>query len=123
MKEPKAFREKEEIEPGAFLASVSRDKAWIMRGGEREELEILPVGTRTRPAAARAGAFPPPVAAASHPGAVRAVPSAVPYAASPGRTSPDGTQRVAPDGGPSDGEGERIHSSRGKRRRPRSLQR
>ncbi|HEX2720846.1 MAG TPA: hypothetical protein VHM71_07835, partial [Candidatus Deferrimicrobium sp.] len=29
MKEPKAFREKEEVEPGAFLASVERDKVWI----------------------------------------------------------------------------------------------
>ena len=51
MKEPKAFREKEEIEPGAFLASVERDKAWITRGKEREKLEILPVGSRGRPAA------------------------------------------------------------------------
>ena len=46
MKEPKAFREKEEIEPGAILASVERDKVWITRGKEREKLEILPVGSR-----------------------------------------------------------------------------
>ena len=49
MKEPKAFREKEEVEPGAFLSSVERDKVWITRGGEREKLEILPVGSRGRP--------------------------------------------------------------------------
>ena len=51
MKEPKAFREKEEVEPGAFLASVERDKVWITRGKEREKLEILPVGSRGRPTA------------------------------------------------------------------------
>ena len=51
MKEPKAFREKEEIEPGAFLASVERDKVWISRGKEREKLEILPVGSPGRPTA------------------------------------------------------------------------
>jgi general secretion pathway protein C len=48
MKEPKAFREKEEIEPGAILSSVERDKVWITRGGERGMLEILPVGSKTR---------------------------------------------------------------------------
>jgi len=48
MKEPKAFRENEEVEPGAFLSSVERDKAWLTRGGEREMLEILPVGSRSR---------------------------------------------------------------------------
>ena len=48
MKEPKAFREKEEVEPGAILSSVERDKAWLTRGGEREMLELLPVGSKTR---------------------------------------------------------------------------
>ncbi|MBE0606042.1 MAG: PDZ domain-containing protein [Deltaproteobacteria bacterium] len=48
MKEPKAFREKEEVEPGTILSSVERDKAWLTRGGEREMLEILPVGSKTR---------------------------------------------------------------------------
>jgi type II secretory pathway component PulC len=52
MKEPKAFREKEEVEPGAILASVERDKVWITRGQEREKLEILPVGSPARQAAA-----------------------------------------------------------------------
>ncbi|HEX9849246.1 hypothetical protein [Candidatus Deferrimicrobium sp.] len=45
MKAPEAFREKEEVEPGAFLASVERDVAWITRGSEREKLEILPLGS------------------------------------------------------------------------------
>ncbi len=62
MKEPKAFREKEEVEPGAILSSVERDKAWISRGKDREKLEILPVGSRTRPTAIPAV---PPSAAAS----------------------------------------------------------
>src|SRR5512141_889816 len=52
MKQPKAFREKEEGEPGTTLASIERDKVWITRGHEREKLEILPVGSRVRPAAA-----------------------------------------------------------------------
>ncbi|HEX7519584.1 MAG TPA: type II secretion system protein GspC, partial [Candidatus Deferrimicrobium sp.] len=48
MKEPKAFREKEEVEPGALLSSVERDKVWLTRGSEREMLEILPVGSKAR---------------------------------------------------------------------------
>ena len=64
MKEPKAFREKEEVEPGAFLASVERDKVWITRGKEREKLEILPVGSRVRPTATGAPSVIPSVAAA-----------------------------------------------------------
>jgi len=117
MKEPKAFREKEEIEPGAFLASVERDKAWITRGEEREKLEILPVGSRGRPAATAspaAASFP-----ASSPGAPsRFVPEVSP------RPSPGGTQAA---GGPkasrldADGESsasiqDRIRRLRGNRR-------
>jgi len=56
MKEPKAFRESEEVEPGAFLSSVERDRVWLTRGGEREMLELLPVGSKTR------GSISPPVA-------------------------------------------------------------
>lgn len=48
MKQPKAFREKEEVEPGAILSSVERDKAWLTRGNEREMLELLPVGSKVR---------------------------------------------------------------------------
>jgi len=73
MKEPKAFREKEEVEPGAVLSSVERDRIWITRGGEREMLEILPVGSRTRaslsPPAAGPRSAPPgaPQAAGTSP--------------------------------------------------------
>jgi len=56
MKEPKAFREKEEIEPGAFLSSVERDAAWIARGNGREKLELLPVGSNERSTSAGASA-------------------------------------------------------------------
>jgi general secretion pathway protein C len=48
MKQPKAFRETEEVEPGAFLSSVERDKVWLTRGSEREMLELLPVGSKVR---------------------------------------------------------------------------
>jgi len=74
MKLPKAFREKEEVEPGAFLSSVERDKVWLTRGSEREMLEILPVGSKVRaslspPAAGQKSAAPgaPQAAGASSP--------------------------------------------------------
>lgn len=77
MKEPKAFREKEEVEPGAFLSSVERDKAWITRGREREMLEILPVGSKTR------GSLSPPVAGPRNaPGTPRA--AMTPHSQGPG---------------------------------------
>jgi len=85
MKEPKAFREKEEIEPGAILTSVERDKVWISRGKEREKLEILPVGSHGRPAAA-AG---PAAAPRPPPGGTQAV------------GAPDATSGVVDDEGPS----------------------
>jgi len=61
---PKAFREQEEVEPGAFLSSVERDKVWLTRGSEREMLEILPVGSKARaslspPVAGQRSAAPP----------------------------------------------------------------
>ena len=124
MKEPKAFRIKEEVEPGAFLASVERGTVWLSRGNEREKLEILPVGSQGRPTPAGATAatpVPPPVATAAQPGSVPGIPSAVPYGAPAARTSPGGKQMVAPDMGSSDGEWERIPSSRGKRRRSEDL--
>ena len=62
MKEPKAFRVKDEVEPGAILASVERDKVWITRGNEREKLEILPVGSRDRPTATGSPPVAPSVA-------------------------------------------------------------
>jgi type II secretion system protein C len=76
MKLPKAFREKEEVEPGAFLSSVERDKVWLTRGSDREMLEILPVGSKMRaslspPGAGQKGApgAPQPVGASSPPAA------------------------------------------------------
>jgi len=65
MKEPKAFRENEEVEPGTTLSSVERDKVWLTRGGERQMLEILPVGSKTRVPLSPTAAGPrstPPVA-------------------------------------------------------------
>ena len=107
MKEPKAFRENEEVEPGAFLASVERDKAWIARGKEREKLEILPVGSRARPTGTAASAVAPPAASAT-----------VQPASSPGGTqavgAPDASSGVVDDEGPS--ARERRSRSRGIRR-------
>jgi hypothetical protein len=74
MKLPKAFREKEEVEPGAFLASVERDKVWITRGKEREKLETLPVGSRARPTATAIPPVVPSVAAAAPPASPDRVP-------------------------------------------------
>ncbi|HEX9204298.1 MAG TPA: type II secretion system protein GspC [Candidatus Deferrimicrobiaceae bacterium] len=62
MKEPRAYRESDEVEPGAVLASVERDKAWIARGNDREKLDLLPVGSRSR-APASPPAAPQPSAA------------------------------------------------------------
>jgi len=62
MKEPKAFRERDEVEPGTILSSVERDKVWITRGKEREKLEILPVGSRSRTTAAGSPAVAPAAA-------------------------------------------------------------
>jgi general secretion pathway protein C len=76
MAQPKAFREKEEVEPGVFLSSVERDKAWLSRGSERELLEILPVGSKVR------ASLPPPVAGqrSSAPGAPQAAGTSPPQA-------------------------------------------
>jgi type II secretion system protein C len=71
MKQPKAFREKEEVEPGAILSSVERDKVWLTRGKEREMLEILPVGSKVR-------ASLPPSAAPGAPQAAGTSPSQAP---------------------------------------------
>jgi hypothetical protein len=119
MKEPKAFREKEEVEPGAFLAAVERDQAWITRGNEREKLEILPVGTRVRPTAATARPAAPAVASADPPPALSpGIPR--PGAVDAPHPSPDRTPAVAaPDAssGATDDEGpgpqERRRRSRG----------
>ena len=74
MKLPKAFREGEEVEPGAVLSSVERDKAWLARGTEREKLDLLPVGSKVR-----APLSPPvPAQATVAPGATRAAGTSAP---------------------------------------------
>ena len=123
MKEPKAFRVKEEIEPGAFLASVERDKVWITRGKEREKLEILPVGSRARPTATAAPTVAPPVLTAVPPPASSPGTPARPGTVALPRPPPGRTQAVdAPNAssGAEDGESlgpqERRRRSHGKRR-------
>jgi len=86
MKEPKAYREGEEVEPGAVLASVERDKVWLARGSEREKLDLLPVGSR-----ARATAAPP---AAPQPAAAQAY---SPPAAPPPDVASPGTEQAGGD--------------------------
>jgi general secretion pathway protein C len=61
MKDPKMEREGAEVEPGVRLAQIERDYVTLSRGKEREKLEILPVGSRTRSIAPPA----PPVTASS----------------------------------------------------------
>jgi hypothetical protein len=121
MKLPKAFREKEEVEPGALLSSIERDKVWISRGKEREKLDLLPVGSRTRPTttAAPAGApsiapsVVPPVAVVAPPASPDGVPPLAEIAPAP----PAGTQAaVSPAASSEDEEG---LSRRERRRRSR----
>ncbi|MEW6720185.1 MAG: type II secretion system protein GspC [Thermodesulfobacteriota bacterium] len=71
MKEPKVVRINTDVEPGAVLTYVSRDQARISRGGETEQLDLLPVGSKGRtvapaapPPAAGRSAAPPPSAGA-----------------------------------------------------------
>ena len=113
MKEPKAFRVKEEVEPGAFLASVERGTVWLSRGNEREKLEILPVGSQGRPTPAGATAGRP-VAPASASAEPRPAPS-------PGISPPPGAV-AAPKSPPGDEE-EEPPSQREQRRRNRNRQR
>jgi hypothetical protein len=116
MKLPKAFREGEEVEPGAVLSSVERDKAWLTRGKEREKLDLLPVGSRARTTTVAA----PAVAAAglptASPGRVPPLPGIAPA------PPPAGTQAaITPDASSDDDEEplsrhERRRRSRGGRR-------
>ena len=124
MKEPKAFRVKDEVEPGAILASVERDKVWITRGNEREKLEILPVGSRARPTATESPPVAPAVAPAiPQPDSSPGMPSRPGTEASPG-TSPARTRAlvVAPKTSSGD-EDEESLSPRERRRRSRGLRR
>ena len=122
MKLPKAFREKEEVEPGAFLASVERDKVWITRGKEREKLEILPVGSRARPTATAAPTVVPSVApsipAASPPASPDRVPPLPGIAPAP---PPPGRRRWPPPKLPPGRGGDEGLSARERRRRSRGV--
>ena len=81
MKLPKLVRVNTQVEPGAILASVTRDKAVINRGGDQEHLDLLPVGSKSRatsggvetsPGPARtSGARPAPAAETSADDALR----------------------------------------------------
>ena len=123
MKEPKAFRVKDEVEPGAILASVERDKVWITRGKEREKLEILPVGSNARATAAGslpvAPAVTPPI---PQPDSSPGMPSR-PGTVIPPRQSPDRTQALVAPNASSGDEDEESLSSRERRRRSRGLRR
>jgi general secretion pathway protein C len=48
MKNPRLEREGAELEPGVRLAQIERDFVYLSHGKEREKLEILPVGSKTR---------------------------------------------------------------------------
>jgi len=48
MKQPKLVRVNTQVEPGAILASVTRDKAVIDRGATQEQVDLLPVGSKSR---------------------------------------------------------------------------
>jgi hypothetical protein len=123
MKQPKAFREKEEVEPGAFLASVERDKVWITRGNEREKLEILPVGSRVRPTATAVPTVAPSVAAAAPLPAFPTDASTLPWVAPATRPSPDRAQAVVtPKTSSEDGDEEPL-TPRQRRRRAQGLRR
>jgi type II secretion system protein C len=56
MKEPSVVRENAEVEPGVRVVGIERDHVFIARGRGKERLELLPVGSRTRSAAAPAAA-------------------------------------------------------------------
>jgi general secretion pathway protein C len=86
-KGPRADREGQQVGPGTRLASVERGGAWIVRGKARERLDLLPVGTRSRPPATAA---PPPSVPTTVP-----VPGARGAAASP--AGPDlRVERISP---------------------------
>ena len=123
MKEPKAFREKEEVEPGAILSSVERDKVWLTRGNEREKLEILPVGSRARPTATAAPIAAPPVAGAASLPTFPADASTLPWAASASQPLPGRSQAVAAPNPSMDPEDQESLRPQERRRRSRGSQR
>jgi hypothetical protein len=123
MKEPKAFRVKDEVEPGAILASVERDKVWITRGNEREKLEILPVGSNARATAAGSPNVAPVVTPSiPQPDSSPGMPFR-PGMVIPPRQSPDRTQALVAPNASSGDEDEESLSPRERRRRSRGLRR
>ena len=118
MKLPKAFREMEEVEPGAFLSSVERDKVWITRGKEREKLEILPVGSRARPTGTAPQAVVPSVAAAAPPPPVS--PDRVPPLPGIAPAPPPASMQATVPAEASSEDGESL-SARERRRRSRGV--
>jgi general secretion pathway protein C len=63
MKDARLEREGAELEPGVRLARIERDFVLLARGNEREKLDMLPVGSKTRIIAPPA----PPVTASAAP--------------------------------------------------------
>jgi general secretion pathway protein C len=54
MREPHMYRLRQEVEPGVTLVKIEREAAWLQRGKSREKLDLLPVGSKVRIAAAPA---------------------------------------------------------------------
>ena len=48
MKDPKLEREGAELEPGVLLTRIERDFVYLSFGKDRQKLELLPVGSKTR---------------------------------------------------------------------------
>jgi len=48
MKEPVVARENAEIEPGVRVGEIEREHVWILRGQNKEKLELLPVGSQAK---------------------------------------------------------------------------
>jgi len=59
MKLPKLVRVNTQVEPGAILASVVRDKAVISRGAAQEHLDLLPIGSKSRSISTTVESSPP----------------------------------------------------------------
>jgi len=123
MKEPKSFREKEEVEPGAFLASVERDKVWITRGNEREKLEILPVGSHGRPTATAERPAALPVEAAASLPILPTNASTLPLFVPGPQPVPGRTPALAAPNPSSEDEDEQTLTPRQRRRRALGLRR
>ena len=56
MKEPVVARENAEIEPGVRVGEIEREHVWILRGQNKEKLDLLPVGSQAKNATPTASA-------------------------------------------------------------------